>query len=157
MVSKNIRGLLVRGDHKPTFNGLHNASKAKVNMVLKQDTSLWLSSKEIHNLTGVPHASLAACLTKWFFWEHPLVIRKKVNRPGLTPFYIYQLSERGKHWDSNIPADKYFQYQAEMMVYRKAHLVEQEQAKEALIKTATLDWGGKQPDLDKLIRAVKGI
>ncbi len=92
--------------HIATFNGRHNEVKSKCFIVLYL-AGKYLSPKEVKAAAGLPWEYCS----RWHRLGY--LVRKVVK--GRIPYYVYQLSLRGRHFvEDRIPPEKYEEYLKEI-------------------------------------------
>jgi hypothetical protein len=80
--------------YKPSFRGLHNATRCKVWLVLYNrylDGKRGLTLRELSEKSGVGYKCLSVCLVKWVRWHYV----GYQSRPGGRRYCILK---RGREW-----------------------------------------------------------
>jgi len=98
----------------PTFEGRHNASKVKAWLMLAYSPTAegqhgWLSARQLHRLTGLPHNSLLCLLPRWCGWGY---VERGVGESATgRPLYFYRLTGKGyaylEKWERMLPLSRY--------------------------------------------------
>lgn len=114
--------LIISKPHIATFNGVHNASKTKVFIVLyhlkhKLGLNIGLNVLDLHLQSGVNYDYLRTKLGKWHEWG--FLSRKPVDSGKGRAVYTYMIAKRGEHFIEDIvPRDLLNQYVAEIKTFR---------------------------------------
>ena len=108
--------------HIATFSGVHNASKAKVLIILNHRKynlrlSTGLNVRQLHLESGVNYNYLRSRLGKWFKWKY--LSRKAYDDGNGRPMFYYTIAVRGEHFIEYIlPNDVFTRYINEINEYR---------------------------------------
>lgn len=114
--------VIISKSHIATFNGVHNASKAKVFIVLyhlkyKLGLNTGLNVLDLYLQSGVNYDYLRSKLGKWYEWG--FLSRRPVDSGKGRAVYTYMIAKRGEHFIEDIvPRDILNQYVAEIKAFR---------------------------------------
>jgi predicted ArsR family transcriptional regulator len=114
--------LITPRPHEAHFQGIHNASKAKVLIYLhflhRKGHHSGKTAKQLHDATGVSFEYLKSRLT---FWHHIEYLRRSVIDPGKgRPLFAYRINDRGIRFvDERIPPDRYDDYVREINEWQR--------------------------------------
>ena len=98
--------------HEATFNGRHNAVKAKALIVLYQLPGKSLSLAELAEATGESYNYLGSRIGKWVEWGY---LKRTIKMGGNKPVFGYSLAVRGKRFYLyRLPLKRRLQYLAEL-------------------------------------------
>lgn len=98
-----------------TFNGVHNASKSKILLVLagaKANGERGLTLRKLAARTDVPYSSINSSVGKWIRWKY---ITRVPSMEGSRPVFLYKIAARGERFIiERIPPDIRAVYEKEL-------------------------------------------
>lgn len=104
-------------EHYATFNDKHNASRAKVYMLLfdrlvYRGIKEGLSVGELHRATGTNYNYIKARISKWVAWGF---LQRETTIVNGRPVFAYSIDERGKHFVTDIIPEEWLKEYARQL------------------------------------------
>ncbi len=104
--------LVIAHPHEATFNGRHNAVKAKTLIILYQLKDKALSLAELVEATGESYNYLGSRIGKWVEWKY---LKREIKMGANKPVFCYSLAVRGKRFVRyRLPLKRKLEYLAEI-------------------------------------------
>lgn len=103
--------------HEATFNGRHNAVKAKVLIILYKLDGKALSIAELAEATGEAYGYIGSRASKWVEWGY---LKRGIKLYSGRPVFGYSIARRGVRFVKyRIPLSRKQAYLAEVEAYRQ--------------------------------------
>jgi hypothetical protein len=96
------------------WRGKYDASKAKVILLLAQESNTWYSCSQLHSILGVPVGSVRNIVRRLHVMRPPYIRRRLVGNYYPGPYhYEYHIGVRGGKWLTNamasgMPIERYY-------------------------------------------------